>query len=234
MKRIVVSMFATAALLLCSSFLSPDMPKEDVRKLEAFSGIGISVHADVFYTPGNTHEIRIEGDAEDVDDLITKVDDGFLKIKYPDGKWRIKRSKLTIHVSSKELEAVKMSGSGLFETSQTISSDEMEIAISGSGDIVFKKLEADEVDVRISGSGDVKLDGGSADEMSVKISGSGKLNSEAFEVNEFSASISGSGSARITAKEELDVKISGSGKVYYHGDPRVNSVSSGSGKAVAL
>ena len=204
MKKIVISVLAVATLLLTNSFLWPDMPKEEVRKLDAFSGIGISVHADVFYTPGNTHEIKIEGDENDVDELITEVEDGYLKIRYPSGKWRVKRSKLTIHVTSRELEAVKMSGSGLFDCKQDIASDEME------------------------------LDSGNADEMDLRISGSGKLLAEDFEVNEFSAAISGSGSARITAKEDLDVKISGSGKVYYHGDPRVNSVSSGSGKAVAL
>jgi hypothetical protein len=110
----------------------------------------------------------------------------------------------------------------------------IDVIDSGSGDIVFKNLEADEVNVKISGSGDVELEGGNADEMDLRISGSGKLQAEDFEVSEFSAAISGSGSARITAREDLDVKISGSGKVYYHGDPRVNSVSSGSGKAVAL
>jgi hypothetical protein len=234
MKRIVISVLAVATLLLTNGFLWPDMPKEEVRKLDAFSGIGISVHADVFYTSGNTHEITIEGDDRDVDDLITEVENGFLKIRYPDGSWRNKRSKLTIHVTSRELEAVKMAGSGLFECEQAIASDEMELAISGSGDIVFKNLEADEVDVKISGSGNVELERGNADEMDLRISGSGKLHAEDFEVNEFSAAISGSGSARVTAKEDLDVKISGSGKVYYHGDPRVNSVSSGSGKAVAF
>lgn len=234
MKRIVLSTFAVITFLIFNSFLSPDMPKEDVRKLEAFSGIGISVHADVFYTPGNTHEITIEGDDRDVDELITEVEDGFLRIKYPNGKWRIRRSKLTIHVTSRELEAVKMSGSGLFEADDPVASDEMDLAISGSGNIVFKKLEADEVGVKISGSGDVLLDSGSADEMEMKISGSGKLKAETFEVNEFSASISGSGGARITAKEELEVRVSGSGSVYYHGDPRVNSSSSGSGKVKAL
>ena len=225
-------MFAAATLLLCNSFLSPDMPKEDVRKLEAFSGIGISVHADVFYTPGNTHEIVIEGDDRDVEDLITEVKDGFLKIKYEN--WRIKRSKVTIHVTSKELDAVKMSGSGLFESAEAITSDEMDLAISGSGNIVFNKLAADEVGVKISGSGDVLLESGSADEMELRISGSGKLKAETFEVSEFSASISGSGGARITAKEELEVRISGSGSVYYHGNPRVNSSSSGSGKVKTL
>jgi len=232
MKRIVVSTLAAVSLLLCNSFRLPDMPKEDVRKLDTFTGIGISVHADVYYSPGNTHEIRIEGEARDVDDLITEVEDGFLQIKYED--WKIKRSKLTIHVTSSELEAVKMSGSGLFEAASPIAADEMELAISGSGNIVFKKLESDEIGVRISGSGDVILESGSADELDLRISGSGKMDAESFEVNEFSAAISGSGSARITAKEDLEVKISGSGKVYYHGNPRVNSVSSGSGKAVAL
>lgn len=234
MKRILFSMLAVVTLLIFSSFISPERPKEDVRNLESFTGIGISVHADVFYAPGNTHKITIEGDDRDVDELITEVEDGFLKIKYPAGKWRIKRSKLTIHVTSRELEAVKMSGSGLFEAAKSINADEMDIAISGSGNIVFADLSADEVGVKISGSGDVLLESGSADEMELKISGSGKLKAERFEVNEFSAGISGSGGARITAKEEVEVRVSGSGSVYYHGNPRVNSSSSGSGKVKAL
>lgn len=225
-------MLVVSGLLLLNSFMMPEVPQKDVRKLDAFSGIGIAVSADVYYTPGNTHEIRIEGDARDVDDLITKVKDGFLQIKYDD--WRTRRSKLSIYITSSELEAVKISGSAQFNSEEAISSEEMELAMSGSGNILFEKLTAEEVDVRISGSGDIELFGGSADEMDVRISGSGKVNAETFEVNEFSTGISGSGSVRVTVKEELDAKISGSGKVYYHGSPRVNSSSSGSGKVVSL
>jgi hypothetical protein len=232
MKRIVLSMLTLVTMLMFNSFLSPDMPKEDVRKLEAFSGIGISVHADVFYTPGNSHEITIEGNDRDVDDLITEVKDGFLKIKYEN--WRIKRSKVTIHITSRELDAVKMSGSGMFASDEAVSSEEMDIGISGSGNIVFRKLTAEEVGVKISGSGDVVLDSGNAEELDLRISGSGKLKAETFEVNEFSAGISGSGGAWITAKEELEARISGSGSIYYHGSPRVDSSTSGSGKVKAL
>ena len=229
----MIPMLAVLTLLLLNSFAIPDMPKEEVRKLDAFSGIGISISADVYYTPGSNHEIRIEGDADDVDDLITKVEDGFLQVKYPP-KWKIRRSKLTIYISSRELEAVKISGSAKFRSGEPISADEMDLAVSGSGDIHFEKLSTDEVGVKISGSGDIILLSGNADELDARISGSGKLNAESFEVNEFSAGISGSGSIRITVKEELDSRISGSGKVYYHGTPRVNSSSSGSGKVVAL
>jgi hypothetical protein len=232
MKKVVIPMIAVLALLVSNSFISPDVPKEDVRKLNTFTGIGVAVSADVFYTTGSSHEIRIEGEDRDVDELITEVNDGFLQIKYDD--WRTKRSKLTIYVTSIELDAVKMSGSGHFECGEPITSGEMDLAVSGSGTILFEKLTSDEVDVHISGSGSVELQSGNADEMDTGISGSGKLNAESFEVSEFSAAISGSGSVRITAKEDLDVKISGSGSVYYHGTPRVNSVSSGSGKTIAL
>ncbi len=226
-------MVAVLTLLFLNSFMIPDIPKEEVRNLDTFSGIGISISADVYYTPGNAHEIKIEGDAKDVDDLITKVEDGFLQVKYPTS-WKVKRSKLTIYITSKELEAVKISGSAKFKAEEPVTSDEMDLAMSGSGGILFKKLNADEVGVKISGSGGVELLNGVADELSVKISGSGKINAEQFEVNEFSVGISGSGSVRITVKEELEARISGSGNVYYHGDPRVNSSSSGSGKVVAL
>jgi hypothetical protein len=233
MKKVLIPMIAVLTLLLLNSFTMPDLPKEEVRKLETFSGIGISISADVFYTPGNNHEIRIEGDDRDVDDLITEVRDGFLQVKYPPS-WNIRRSKLTIYISSKELEAVKISGSARFEAATPVSSDEMELAMSGSGNMLFEKLVCDEASVKISGSGDIQLLNGSADELDARISGSGKLNAETFEVNEFSAGISGSGSARITVKEDLESRISGSGKVYYHGTPRINSTSSGSGKVVAL
>jgi len=232
MKKVMITLVALLTLLLINSFIAPDRSVEDVRKLDAFTGIGISVYADVFYTPGNTHEIRIEGESRDVEDLKTVVKNGFLQVKYND--WRTRRSKLTIYITSKELEAVKISGSVQFKSGEPITADEMELAMSGSGEILFEKLEADEVDVKISGSGDIELLNGSADELDTKISGSGKLNAETFQVSEFSAAISGSGNIRITVKEELDVKISGSGKVYYHGTPRVNSISSGSGKVVAL
>ena len=233
MKKVMITMVAVLTLLLSNSFMLPDAPQEDVRKLNAFSGIGISVSADVYYTPGDTHEIRIEGDTKDVEDLITEVKDGFLQVKYP-SSLRIRHSKLTIYITSKELDAVKISGSAKFKVGEPVTTDEMNLAMSGSGSIQFEKLTADEVDVSISGSGSLEMLNGGADELDARISGSGKLNAETFEVSEFSASISGSGSVRITVKEELETRISGSGKVYYHGTPRVNSSSSGSGKTVAL
>jgi hypothetical protein len=232
MKNALLSFTAICLLITGSSFLFNEMAAQETRDLEPFTGIGIGISADVFYTQGNAHNIRIEGNERDVKDLVVKVDDGYLKLRYDD--WKIKRSKLTIYISSRELDKVSVSGSGDFKAEKAVSSEEMDISISGSGTVHFTGLESEEMDVRISGSGDAVLDKGKAEEMDVKISGSGKLIAERFEVSEFSVTISGSGICKITVVDELDARISGSGSVFYHGNPQVNSTSSGSGKVRSL
>lgn len=225
-------MTISAFLLLSCGYRPASIPAEETRQLESFQGIGISISAQVIYTPGSKHEIKIEGEEQDVKELLTKVEDGYLKLRYE--KNRMHRSRLIIHVTSKELEKLSISGSANVESTEPISSEEMNLAISGSGSIRFPALESEEVDVRISGSGNVSLEKGNAEEMDVKISGSGKVLAEKFEVSEFSASISGSGSCRITVEDELKARLSGSGSIFYKGDPQVNSTSSGSGKVRSL
>lgn len=232
MKRVIQTFTALSLLLLITALSSSNVTAQETRDLSPFTGIGISISADVYYTPGDKHEIKIEGNSKDVKDLITRVENGMLKMKYED--WRINRSKLTIYITSKELDKVSLSGSGKFISDKAIDSEEMSLAISGSGKIHFAKLEVEEMDLKISGSGNAHIDKGSAEEVDVKISGSGKILAEAFEVSEFSAAISGSGSVKITVTGELEARISGSGSVYYHGDPQINSTSSGSGKVRSL
>ncbi len=173
MKRVIQSLTALSLLLLITSLYLSDVAAQETRDLSPFTGIGIGISADVYYTPGNSDEIKIEGDSKDVKDLITKVENGMLKLKYED--WRTKRSKLTIYITSKELDRVSLSGSGKFISDKAISSEEMSLALSGSGNIHFAMLSVEEMDVKISGSGNTRIDKGTAEEVDVKISGSGKF-----------------------------------------------------------
>jgi hypothetical protein len=231
MKQVPVTLIALV-FILSTGFILPAHAEKETRKLETFTSIGVGISADVFYHVGSTHEIIIEGDEKDIEDLKTEVKDGRLQIKYEN--WKSRHSKLTLHITSSALDGVSVSGSAKFKAEDRLSSEEMGIALSGSGLIHFTDLEAEEVDVKISGSGNARIDGGNAEEMDVKISGSGKLQAEQLEVKEFSASISGSGGCKITVQEELRARISGSGSVYYHGNPRVDASNSGSGKVRSL
>lgn len=232
MKKAIQTLAKLSFLIVITSLLSFEVSAQETRDFKLFTGIGIGISADVYYSPGDSHEIRIEGNSRDVEDLITEVENGMLMMKYED--WRIKRTKLTIYITSRDLDRVSLSGSGKFFSDKNINSEEMSLAVSGSGNVNFSSLTAEELDVKISGSGNVNIDKGSAEEVDVKISGSGKFMAERFEVSEFSAAISGSGSCKITVLEELEARISGSGSVHYHGDPQINSISSGSGKVKSL
>ena len=232
MKRTMIFTLTAATAVILTSFSMVSLRSDEVRDLASFDGIGISISADVYYMQGNTHEIKIEGDESDIRDLITEVKNGFLEVKYDN--WRARHSKLTLYITSEELEQVKVSGSADFMVEKPLSADEMALGLSGSGTIRFSRLESDEVDVAISGSGNAEINGGAADEIDIKISGSGKFNGEKFKVSECDATLSGSGSVRITVEDELNARLSGSGRIYYGGNPRVNSISSGSGKVEAL
>ena len=110
MKRTFISFTALLAVYAFTSWIPSDLHAQETRDLQSFDGIGLAINADVYYTQGNSHRITIEGDPDDVRDLITEVKDGFLKLRYDD--WKVKRSKLTIHITSNGLEKISVSGSG--------------------------------------------------------------------------------------------------------------------------
>ena len=239
MKKLIVPLVLAVLLLTSSSFLlihtnlsSAPFPSQEDFKLEAFSYIHIGVSADVHYSVGSTHSVTVDGDQDDIEDLIVEVKNGALSIRYENNAK--KRSRLDIHIVSKEFEGVKISGSAHFVTQDDIRSDEIDLVISGSGKAQFGQVNADELSVKISGSGDVLIDKGTAGECDAIISGSGKLLAEGFNVKEYGVKISGSGSCKIMASEDLDAMVSGSGSIYYTGNPTVNSVVSGSGKVRSL
>lgn len=76
MKRIHSKAFILLVLLFTGTFYSQDTSAQEVREFEPFEGIGIAVHADVFYTQGNGQQIKIEGRSQDIEDLITEVENG--------------------------------------------------------------------------------------------------------------------------------------------------------------
>jgi hypothetical protein len=240
MKKLFLPLFASVLFISTSSFKVTGaytdintslIQQQDFQNLDPFSVIHIGVRADVYYSVDSKYGLSVEGDERDIEDLEIEVKNGSLSIRYENQ--RMKRSKLTIHVSSKELEGVKISGSASFQA-KDIKSEEVDLVVSGSGNIDFNSLETEEASVRISGSGDVSIVKGSAEECDISISGSGKFHAEGFSIEEVSAKISGSGGCKITATGELDAAISGSGSIYYHGSPQINSRVSGSGKVKEL
>ncbi|MCG8326564.1 MAG: DUF2807 domain-containing protein [Chitinophagales bacterium] len=221
-----------------------DVNKRTIN-MEHFSSIQLSSHANVYLQKGPL-KVEVEGQDNIIDQLNTDVVSRTWNIRF---KKSIRNAKgLNIYISMPELENISLSGSGNIKGASTFDgSDEMELKISGSGNLSLAlkaeeveatihgsgdmdlEVEAEEVEAKISGSGDIDLSG-SADEFEGHISGSGDIDAKSFQSKEADISISGSGSCTIGVSGELNSSISGSGDVRYYGNPSVNSKGHGSGK----
>ena len=198
----------------------------EILTLDDFDEIQLWVDAQVFITQGTGHQIEVIAQSNIIDELDFRVRNGTLVIDHD----RCLRSYRTIeiHLTMEQINALSISGSGSITGENLFTTDEIELSISGSGDMDLG-LDVYKITSRISGSGDIKLEG-STHELDHLVSGSGQL--FAFDLATLRASIriSGSGDVEVNVEEFLDAQISGSGDVYYLGDPELDIRISGSGE----
>jgi len=206
----------------------PRVEKE--LQLADFTGIKLTMSADVYLTQGNTQSVRVSAQQNMIDLLETQVENGTWKIKTSEQIGN--HSPIKIYITVPQMNYVSLSGSGDIFTENTFSgNDKVTVAVSGSGNLRFKTT-ARQTDVTLSGSGDIDLQG-STEDVAVSISGSGDIDAYNFSAANCQVNISGSGGARVSATKYLNVKVSGSGDVYYRGNPSVTSRISGSGNLTA-
>ncbi len=220
----------TAGLLLTVMNISAQ--KNEDRPVGTFSKISMGISGDVYISQGTTPKLTVEADEEIIGLIVTEVKNDELKIRFSENRVRSKMP-IRIWITTPELEGLYLSGSGNMITETAIKANEMELKLSGSGNINVKDISCDEVDAAISGSGNIDV-AGSADEMSIAISGSGNCNADEFQTKETDVRISGSGNCNVYAAKELTVAVSGSGSVFYNGNPTIDASISGSGKVRKL
>ncbi len=178
--------------------------------IDDFTGIGVSIGAEVHLRQGNKQKVEIKAQ-QNIIDLIDR--------EVRNGKWRVRLEKGT--------NLKRHDGIDVYITVPMI--DELSVAGAGSitGETDFKNV--DDLEVSIAGSGEVTLSG-SGEDLEISIAGSGDVELADFKVDDCEVSIAGSGDCEINVTGSLQVSIAGSGDVKYKGDPdKVKSSIAGSG-----
>lgn len=197
------------------------------KELPDFSKIRLSGTGRMVIMQGNKTAIEITSDDNIVTRISASVTGNTLKIRLPQHELMRPTKDIEYKIFLKELESVKISGSGVI-ICKKLETKKLLISASGSADIDMN-LNADSLKVDISGSAELQF-AGKVREQSVSISGSGSYDAEELLSRETDISISGSGDARIHTLDKLDVNVSGSGSVAYSGNPKVTQKISGVGK----
>lgn len=223
------------------------LPLKDVQKIAA-------------YTSGNLTIKQCEDPLNCIEQLIISADDNILplleqyiknntvELRAQGNTGFFTQTPITYEATLKDINSISTSGSMTVITS-LITSDNLDLDVSGHGDITMDKiiakqlnistsgsssitagLQTDTLQVDLSGSADIKLNG-KTKKQKVDLSGSGKYDGKNLESESTYCNISGSGSLDISATKEIKGSISGAGLIRYNGkhDPKVDVRKVGSG-----
>lgn len=196
-----------------------------------FKGISVAIPANVNIYQSPEYKLEIVAPAKYVDDIKVEVEGDILRIKKVSKLWRnVDSDDFVVNVWSPVYNLVSVVGSCDVKAKTTITTDEIKLKISGSGDIEILDLESPKVEISSCGSGDVALKGGKvAETFKIGISGSGDIEAAGFCSKRVRLSISGSGDVEVGATESLEGDISGSGDLIVHGNALLDVKVSGSG-----
>ncbi len=214
MKRILLLsiLFSTVAFTSCTKhrLRGEGATISDTRYVSNFTKIIADGSTAIEIRPSNENRVVVTGYESLVPAYETETHEGVLRLQFKDKYINIKNNNLRVTVYSKDVNTVKMNGSGSVSIDDDMKSSYMEAEINGSGSVTIGNNHFDKMKLKINGSGDIESRRGVGEDVEAIISGSGDIN--------------------ITVENTLYAKISGSGTVYYWGNPSVSTDISGSGK----
>jgi hypothetical protein len=242
MKRnlIILTLALVCASFLCvtACFAKTEVIKKEKRETGKFQKISSGGGIDVYFTQDKSYSVVVEADEEYIDQIVTKVEDETLIIK-----WKNKHEKrfdrqifsdkvLNVYVSAPKLEAVSASGGSDFHTDKLKCDDSFKLSVSGGSDANIKSLTvADNANLASSGGADIDITSliatgntniatsGGADcdidnlqtrDCNLAASGGADIDIKSATVEDLNIAASGGADISVAGKA-VDVKISSSG-----------------------
>ncbi len=168
---------------------------------------------------GREGNISIEGEENLLDYIVTEIKNDELVVKVEKGvnlktSWK-KGIKITIPLE--DIEKVSLSGSGDVWNNDKLNTDELNVELSGSGDINLN-VETNSLSSALTGSGDIKIVG-DTDVLETKITGSGDFHGFELNSDNTEAYVTGSGDIKVVSNKLLKARVTGSGDITFKGNP---------------
>lgn len=201
--------------------------KTQQREVSDFHGISNSGPFDILLTQGGSPSLKVEADENILPYIITEVNGGTLVLKTKKGAQIRPSHKITISVTTKSIDEIKISGVGSLKGTNTLKTEHLDLGISGSANIDLS-LQTGAFRADISGTAKAQLRG-SATQTDFRISGTADIDALDMSSDDANIAVSGVGKVHINAQKKLDARISGVGKIWYKGNPAITQSVSGMG-----
>lgn len=222
--------FLFAAMLLISAFMhtacTQDRTITKNYRMPAFTAIESNSAGNIFFRQGNTTSVRAEGNEDLLDKLKVSVLNGVLMIDMEERTWKRfknKKNKLTIFITSPSLEALELNGVGNIKLEGTVNTPRIEIESDGVGNLAAENLVCDHIILTSDGVGNLRL-AGTTNTISITSDGVGNIHAEHLIAHSADVISNGVGNVRFHAAKTADVSANGIGNVSYYGNPETKNI----------
>jgi hypothetical protein len=211
-------------------------PNAEKRTVGSFHGVDVSTGITVILTEGSTEEVAVSAATTEFrDKIVTKVENGILKIHYDTKLGSINKKKeskyLKAYVSYKTLDQLDVSTGAEVEIKGTLQASSLKLK-ANTGGIVNGKVAIKLLDVDQNTGSRITVTG-KADNMEIKGDTGSKFMGEGLETNTCSAKTGTGAAIFITVQKELNVKASTGGYVKYKGTGGIRDVKTSTGGYVS-
>lgn len=212
-----------------SATFAGNSDKTEIRNVKSFNAIKVTAGIDLYLKMGSVEEVKVIADDDIIDNIITEVKDGTLRIYSKKTNWFSWSFNETrkVYVTVKKLERIDASSGSDVRSENTLKGEDLKIsASSGSNvsiDVIFKNIWLD-----TSSGSDAKLSG------KVKIfyaeaSSGSDVKAQNLESKICKVAVSSGSDATINVTDELYAKASSGADVRYYGNPGVKEINESSG-----
>src|SRR5215831_8106550 len=216
------------AIIVCTSAMAQKTindPNAVKRNIPSFHAVEVASGIDLYLTQGN-EAVAVSATSEDArNKIITKVENGVLKIYYEHGfnlDWGNKKMKA--YVSFKTLDALSASGGSDVYAEDGINVNNLDVKLSGGSD--FRgKISSSDLKMEASGGSDVYVSG-KTNTLSVDASGGSDFHGYDLVTDVCNIDANGGSDVYITSNKEMNVDASGGSDVRYKGNGVIKSLNS--------
>jgi hypothetical protein len=197
------------------------------RPAIGFHALSVSVPSRVDLAQGDAEGLTIEADDNVLARIESRVEDGVLRIRFPEGLAVRPRTPIRIAVRLRSIDVVTLAGAVRLEAA-ALEVDRLRMGLSGASSARLANVAAH--GIRLDASGHCHaMAAGTTQDFELRLSGAGEINAARLEARHARVRIAGSAQVAVWARETLEARITGSGAVRYFGDPVVEKRVVGAG-----
>ncbi len=236
MKKYLLLLSLVLAMLPVLAQQVINDPNAEKRAVSSFHGIDVSTGITLILTEGTAEEVAVSAASiEFRDKIVTKVENGILKIRYETKMGSINKRKeskeLRAYVSYKTLDHLDVNTGAEVEIRGVLSSSVLTLK-ANTGGIVKGKINITKLKVSQDTGSKITLTG-KAETLEVDGDTGSKFLGEKLETTNCTASAGTGAGISITVNKELNAKANTGGYIKYKGTAGIREIKTNTGGSVS-